>query len=74
MEADGVAEPIPIWGDPNHSSPRAGCHYGPVEVHHPVLMGDIRGQEMDFCPFSDEVSESLRLNSATGDIPDVMAQ
>ena len=36
-------------------------------------MGDVRGREMDFHPFGDEVGESLRLNSGAGDIPDVMA-
>ena len=36
-------------------------------------MGDVRGQELDFRPFGDEVGESLRLNSSAGDIPDVMA-
>ena len=36
-------------------------------------MGDIRGQELDFCPFGNEVGESLRLNSGAGDIPDVVA-
>ena len=35
-------------------------------------MGDVRGQELDFHPFGDEVGKSLRLNSSTGDIPDVM--
>ena len=36
-------------------------------------MGDIRSRELDFRPFSDEVSKSLRLNSDAGDIPNVMA-
>ena len=36
-------------------------------------MGDILGRELDFCPFGDEVDESLRLNSGAGDIPDIMA-
>ena len=36
-------------------------------------MGDVWGQELDFRPFGDEVGESLRLNSSTGDIPDVVA-
>ena len=36
-------------------------------------MGDVRGQELDFRPFDDEVSESLRLNSGAGDIPNVVA-
>ena len=36
-------------------------------------MGDIRGQELDFRPFDDEVGKSLRLNSSAGDIPNVMA-
>ena len=36
-------------------------------------MGDVRGRELDFCPFGDEVSKSLRLNSGAGDIPDVVA-
>ena len=44
MEADGVAESTSVWGDQNHSSPRAGRHYGPVEVHCPVLVGDVRGE------------------------------
>ena len=35
-------------------------------------MGDVWGQELDFCPFGDEVGKSLRLNSGAGDIPDVM--
>ena len=35
-------------------------------------MGDIRGQELDFRPFDDEVGKSLRLNSGARDIPDVM--
>ena len=73
MEVDGVAEPTPIWGDQNHSSPQAGRHYRPVEVHCPVLVGDVRGQELDFRPFGDEVGEGLRLNSGAGDIPDVVA-
>ena len=34
-------------------------------------MSDVWGRELDFHPFGDEVSESLRLNSSTGDIPDV---
>jgi len=36
-------------------------------------MGDVRGQELDFRPFGDEVGKSLRLNSGAWDIPDVMA-
>ena len=36
-------------------------------------MGDVRGQELDFRPFGDEVDKSLRLNSGAGDIPDFMA-
>ena len=36
-------------------------------------MGDVWGRELDFRPFSDEVSKSLRLNSSAGDIPNVMA-
>ena len=36
-------------------------------------MGDVRGWELEFRPFVDEVSKSLRLNSGVGDIPDVMA-
>ena len=36
-------------------------------------MGDIWGQELDFYPFDDEVSESLRFNSSVGDILDVVA-
>ena len=36
-------------------------------------MGDVWGWEVDFRPFSDEVSKSLRLNSSAGDLPDVMA-
>ena len=73
MEADCVAEPTPVWGDQNHSSPRVGCHYGPIEVHRPVLVGDVQGQKLDLHPFSDKIHESLRLNSSTGDIPDVVA-
>ena len=72
MKMDHVAEPAPIWGDQNHSSPRVERHYGPVEVHHPVLVGDVWGQELDFRPFGDEVGESLRLDSGARDIPDVM--
>ena len=73
MEADRVVEPAPVRGDQNHSSPRAGHHYGPIEVHRLVLMGDIWGRELDFHPFGDEVGKSLRLNSGAGDIPDVVA-
>jgi len=36
-------------------------------------VGDIWGRELDFCPFSDEVGESLRLNSGMGDVPEVVA-
>ena len=36
-------------------------------------MGDVWGQELDFRPFGDEVSEKLGLNSSAEDIPDVMA-
>ena len=36
-------------------------------------MGNVQGRELDFRPFSDEVSESLRINSNAGDIPDVVA-
>ena len=36
-------------------------------------MGDVWGQELDFRPFSDEVGESLRLNSSARDIPNVVA-
>jgi len=36
-------------------------------------VGDVQSQELDFCPFSDEVGKSLRLKSGSGDIPDVMA-
>ena len=35
-------------------------------------MGDIRGLELDFRPFSDEVGESLRLDSGARDIPNVV--
>ena len=73
MEMDHVKEPAPIRGDQSHSSPRAECHDRPIEVHRPVLMRDIRGQELDFRPFGDEVGNSLRLSSGAGDIPDVMA-
>ena len=73
MEADGVAEPTPVRGDQNHSSPRAECHYGPVEVHCLVLVGDVWGQQLDLHPFGDKIRESLRLNSGMRDIPDVMA-
>ena len=73
MEADGVAEPTPVRGDQNHSSPRAGRHYGSIEVHRPVLVGDVWGRELDFCLFGDKVRESLRLNSGKGDILDVVA-
>ena len=73
MEMDHVAEPAPIQGDQNHSSPRAGRHNQPIKVHCLVLVGDIRGRELDFRPFGDEVGESLRLNSSAMDIPDVMA-
>ena len=72
MEADGVAEPTPIRGDQNHSSPRARRHYGPTEVHCLVLVGDVRGQELDFHLLGDEVGKSLRLDSGVRDIPDVM--
>ena len=73
MEADCIADPTLIRGDQNHSSPRAGRHYGPVKIHHPVLMGDVRGWKQDLHPFVDKVRKSLRLNSGTGDIPDVVA-
>ena len=73
MKMDHVAEPAPIRGDQNHSSPRAGHHYRPVEVHRLVHMGDIWGQELDLRPFGDKVRESLRLNSGMGDILDVVA-
>ena len=73
METDHVAEPVPIQGDQHHSSPRAECHYGPIEVHRPVLVGDVWGRELDLRLFSDKVHESLRLNSGAGDIPDVVA-
>ena len=72
MEADGVAEPTPIQGDQNHSSPRAEHHYRPIEVHCLVLVGDVRGQELDLHPFGDKIYESLGFNSGTGDIPNVM--
>ena len=72
MKMDRVAEPTPIQEDQNHSSPRAGRHYRPVEVHCPVLVGDVRGRELDFHPFGDEVSKSLRLDSSARNIPDVM--
>ena len=36
-------------------------------------MGDVRGQDLDFRPFGDEVGKILILNSDAGDIPDVMA-
>ena len=36
-------------------------------------MGDVRGQELDFCPLTDEVGKSLRLNSNVAGTPDVMA-
>ena len=48
-------------------------HDRPIEVHRPVLMGDVQSRELDFRPFGDEVDESLRLNSNAGDIPDVVA-
>ena len=35
-------------------------------------MGDVRGWELDFRPFGDEVGESLRLDSSARDIPNVM--
>ena len=35
-------------------------------------MGDVRGWELDFYPFGDEVSESLRLDSGARDIPNVV--
>ena len=35
-------------------------------------MGDVWGQELDFCPFGDEVGKSLRLDSGARDIPDVV--
>ena len=73
METDHVAEPTPIWRDQNHSSPRARLHDQPIEVHCPILVGDVRGWELDFRPFGDEVDKSLRLNSSVGDIPDVVA-
>ena len=73
METDHVAEPTPIQGDQNHSSPQARHHNRPIEVHCPVLVGDVRGQELDFRPFDNEVGESLRLNSGAGDIPNVVA-
>ena len=38
-----------------------------------MLVGDVRGRELDFRPFGDEVSKCLRLNSGAGDIPDVVA-
>ena len=66
MEADCVAEPTPIWGDQNHSSPRAGRHYAPIEVHHPVLVGDVWGQELDLRPFGNKVHESLNLKAVRG--------
>ena len=72
METDRIAEPAPIRGDQNHSSPRSRCHNRPIKVHCPVLMGDVWGRELDFRPFGDEVSESLRLDSGVRDIPDVM--
>ena len=73
MEVDGVAEPTPIRRDQNHSSPRAWRHYRPIEVHRPVLMGDVWGRELDLRPFGDKVHKSLRLNNGVGDIPDVVA-
>ena len=73
METDCIVKLAPIQGDQNHSSPRAGHHHRPVKVHHPVLVGDVWGQELDFRPFGDEVGESLRLNSSARDISDVMA-
>ena len=36
-------------------------------------MGDVRGQELDFHPFDDEVNESLRLDSGARDIHDVVS-
>ena len=73
METDHVAKPATIQGDQNHSSPRAERHYRPIEVHYPVLVGDIRGQDLDFRPFGDEFCKGLRLNCSAWDIPNVMA-
>lgn len=73
MEVDRVAEPVPLWGDQDHSSPRAGSHGQPVEVHHPVLVGDTRGRGLDLSPFDDEVSQGLRLDRSAGGELDVVA-
>ena len=72
MEADGIAEPTPVQEDQNHSSPQDGRHYRPIEVHRPVLMGDIWSQELDLRPFGNKVGESLRINSSARDIPNVV--
>ena len=60
-------------GDQNHSSPRAEHHYGLIEVHRLVLVGDVWGRELDLRPFGDKIRKSLRLNSGVEDIPNVMA-
>ena len=55
---DHVVEPTPIQGDQNHSRPLAGRCHRPVEVHYPVLVGDVWGRELDLRPFGDKVCES----------------
>ena len=35
-------------------------------------MGDVKGQDLDFRPFGDEVGESLRLDGGARDILDVV--
>jgi hypothetical protein len=44
---------------------RSFLHDGAIEIHRPYLMLDRCRRSLDFCPFSDKVSQYLRLDGAT---------
>ena len=43
---------------------QSGQHFRAVEVHDPVRVRVVLFREFGFSPFSDEVSQNLRLNSS----------
>ena len=52
------------WGRQEDASPQAGQHFGAVEVHDPIGICVVLFREFGFSPFSDEVSQNLRLDSS----------
>jgi hypothetical protein len=59
LEADRVAELVPLERDQHHTGPRAESQDRSVKLQGPVFMGDVRSRGLDLRPIGQELGEGL---------------